>query len=169
MVAQSEAIREQVELQREMHEASTRPFLYASATPSWSKREGERQWEIAWNTYVPVTNSGLGPAMNIRGRLHVRGDQTSFIEFIPTSLPAGASAPLLLANELSTSPTELHGTSGSILYQDIRGTELQSTFKISWTGTHLFIESSPLNPEAGAWDSQRPELEEVRRGDRDRT
>ena len=142
---QSAAVREQVELQRAMSEASVRPYVYATATPSWSKGGQESGTDLHWYQYVPVTNGGLGPAVTIMGGFE--GPDGEWRDFVPVSLASGQSTYLLLSRELSGSREALDGKSGWLTYRDLRGQEWRSTFTIWWNGLMLYIDASAV-PES---------------------
>ena len=140
---QSQAVREQVELQRHVNETATRPYVYAAATPTWSKGEQDHTTGLHWYQYLPVTNGGLGPAIGIGGRLE-QPDNPQQLQLIPTTLPPGASGVLLLEGELGGGRERWDGKNGELWYHDIHGREWRSSFTVWWNGALMWIDSAAI-------------------------
>jgi hypothetical protein len=128
----SGAVREQVELQRQQIEAGQKPLVVPAPPPGWidgTEMYGTRQW----TEVLPVKNIGLGPAVNVGGKIDfgvVASDEDGgSIRLIPTSLAASESAHLRLDWQGPAS-ADWSSVKGKLDYEDAAGARWETFFYV---------------------------------------
>lgn len=131
---QADAVRTQVELERQQLEASQRPFV-VPVTNDWEpmmdapvKRQHSRVFGEDFEPWMMLSNAGAGPAYNTRGGLFWKGGIGGGWQLLPISIPAGRDLPAKLEVNRNYE-VKWPKAVGYLLYSDLAGTEWQTHFR----------------------------------------
>ncbi len=125
---ESTEVGEQVKLEREQLEASTRPYVVPAPDSSWLTVGLD---DVRWRERIPAKNAGPGVALNVRGELNFGPPTGVHVKFMQTTFAPGDERDLLI--EWSGQPQpgqDWIGVVGKLDYEDIRGHTWQTYFRI---------------------------------------
>jgi hypothetical protein len=131
---QAKAVSKQVELEQQQLEASQRPFVLpiTEGWGPWMFWPGERQFPLSLGAspepWMMLSNSGAGPAINIRGGLYWHRGIGGGWQVIPTSIGAGEHVPTNLEAHAGYE-VKWPEAEGYLRYSDLAGSERQTRFR----------------------------------------
>jgi hypothetical protein len=125
----------QVEIEQRRLTAAQKPRVFPAPSREWTDGAAPYDGPLHRFDVIPVTNGGLGPALNVRARLEYGGRGSgTVVQTVPTSLAPNASADLRLN---SKAPSDWSNVAGGIVYEDVSGGLWQTDFRITQEGGHI--------------------------------
>jgi len=103
------------------------PHVFPAPDGEWGNDAGPLA--PAWRRTLPVTNGGTGVALNVMARLLWPTPSGTYVETVPTSMAAGASADLTI-DWLGEPVENWKAVSGAIHYNDADNALWETTFRI---------------------------------------
>ena len=125
----------QIEIEQRTLAAAQEPRVFPAPSREWTDAAAPYDGPLNRFDVLPVTNGGLGPALNVRARLEYGGRGSgTVVQTVPTSLAPNASADLRLNGK---APPDWSNVAGGIVYEDMSGGLWQTDFRITQEGGHI--------------------------------
>ena len=103
------------------------PHVFPAPDGNWGDDAGPLA--ASWRRTLPVTNGGMGVALNVMARLLWPTPNGTYVETVPTSMAAGASTNLTI-DWLGEPVANWKAVSGAIHYNDVDNAFWETTFRI---------------------------------------